>query len=97
MDHVGRNSILARRFDKSRYIKGIRFIFIFLLWNLFCSAYLFAASISGYVKVVESLEPLAYVNVFLANTDHGTSSDLNGYFSISGIKGRYQLIASHSR
>lgn len=53
-------------------------------------------SIFGVVKVSETLEPLAYVNVFLANNEQGNSSDLNGYFSITGIApGRYQLIASH--
>lgn len=42
------------------------------------------------------MEPLAYVNIFLASTDQGCSSDLNGYYSIIGIiPGRYQLIASH--
>jgi len=69
---------------------------IFLLLRIFCSAHLFAASISGFVKATESLEPLAYVNVFLANTEQGNCSDLNGYFSIGGVApGRYQLIASH--
>ena len=61
-----------------------------------CSAYTLAASISGTVKVAESLEPLSGVNVFLANTNLGCSSDPNGYFSISGIEpGKYQLVASH--
>jgi hypothetical protein len=66
------------------------------IWNLFIFVSTFAASISGTIKIAESLEPLAGVNVFLANTDQGCSSDPNGYFSIPGIEpGKYQLIASH--
>lgn len=55
-----------------------------------------SASIFGVIKISKTLEPLAYVNIFLANTDQGCSSDLNGYYSLTGISpGKYQLIASH--
>ena len=95
-DYVCRNVISTGRVSKSSYVNGIRFILIFFFWNLFCSEHLFAAGISGTVKITESLEPLTGVNVFLANTNLGCSSDPNGYFAITGIEpGKYQLIASH--
>ena len=66
------------------------------IWDLFFFVGTFAASLSGTIKIAESLEPLAGVNVFLANTNLGCSSDPNGYFTITGIEpGKYQLIASH--
>jgi len=77
-------------------IKRIHFTLIFFFWDIFCSAYLIAASISGTVKINDSLEPLSDANVFLANTNLGCSSDQNGYFAITGIEpGKYQLTASH--
>jgi len=90
---IGKVNVGRIAYSTYRYI---RFTTIFFFWNIFCSAYLFAASISGTVKIFESLEPLAGVNVFLANTNLGCSSDPNGYFAITGIEsGKYQLIASH--
>ncbi|MBU4445249.1 MAG: TonB-dependent receptor [Candidatus Marinimicrobia bacterium] len=75
--------------------KFIPILFI-VLWNFLYSISGFAASISGVVVESKTQEPLAYVNIFLANTDQGSSSDLNGYYSITGIvPGSYQLIASH--
>jgi len=95
-NHVGRIDNLTRRFGKSPELKGIRFTLLFFFCNFFCSVYLFAASISGIVTESETLEPLAHVNIFLANTDQGCASDYNGYFFIGGIEpGKYQLVASH--
>jgi len=53
-------------------------------------------SVFGIVKAAGTLEPLAYVNVFLADTDLGCSSDRNGYFTLTGIApGDYRLFATH--
>ena len=78
---------LAKKFAPTLFI---------IFYSLQYSTFIFAASISGSVKVVESLEPLSGVNVFLANSNLGCSSDPNGYFTITGIEpGKYQLVASH--
>ena len=78
---------LAKKFAPTLFI---------IFYSLQYSTFIFAASISGSVKVVESLEPLSGVNVFLANSNLGCSSDPNGYFTITGIEpGQYQLVASH--
>jgi len=46
------------------------------------------ASVFG--TVIDSLthEPIAYASVYFANTYRGTTSDLNGYFSLSRLPGR---------
>lgn len=53
-------------------------------------------TIRGVVRDIETGETLPAVNVFLANTLNGSSSDANGRFEITGIEeGIYELVVSH--
>lgn len=50
-------------------------------------------SIRGYIKDAASGQPMIFVTVGLEGTSYGTSSDENGYYSITKIPlGTYQLI-----
>jgi hypothetical protein len=54
------------------------------------------AQISGNVRDVETGLPLFYVNVFLANTTMGTTTNKDGDFIIRNIPaGEYQLVIHH--
>ncbi|MFQ6612709.1 MAG: carboxypeptidase-like regulatory domain-containing protein [Fidelibacterota bacterium] len=44
-----------------------------------------AATLSGYVVDQETGETVIGVNVFIAGTDHGASTDVNGFFVINGL------------
>jgi len=53
------------------------------------------ATVRGFVYMGETGEPAIFINVLLAGTTYGTSTDDNGYFSISRIPlGNYTLIAT---
>jgi hypothetical protein len=53
------------------------------------------ALIRGRVVDAETGKPLEFVNVFLANTTRGTSTDENGTYRLSNVvPGYYQLVAS---
>ena len=49
-------------------------------------------SISGFIRDDASGEPIAYANVFLVGTSHGTTTNEDGYFVLSEIApGSYKL------
>jgi len=53
------------------------------------------AAIKGFVKDADGLEPLPFSNVSLEGTSTGTTTDNNGFFSITRIKpGDYVLVVS---
>ena len=50
------------------------------------------ATVRGFVYDKLSGEPIIFTNVYLKGTQHGTSTDVNGYYSISKIPpGSYTL------
>ncbi|MDZ7764714.1 MAG: carboxypeptidase-like regulatory domain-containing protein [Melioribacteraceae bacterium] len=52
--------------------------------------------ISGRIVDKQNLQPLESVNIYIARTTMGTSSDKNGEFTLSNIPpGRYRVILSH--
>jgi hypothetical protein len=54
------------------------------------------ASIRGFVYEKESGEPVLFTNVYLHRTNHGASTDGNGYFVISRIPaGSYTLMVTY--
>jgi len=74
-------------------MKEIKFYLI--IFSLILSRIL-PADISGYVVDKETGESIPGVNIFLQGTHAGTSSDLNGFFVLRGIKpGKYILVLSH--
>lgn len=65
--------------------------------SILISQYSFAqtAEIRGFLLDKESEEPVIYTTVYLKGTNYGTSSDVNGYFSITKIPpGNYTLMVS---
>lgn len=54
------------------------------------------SSVVGSVRDAATKEPLAYTNVFLANTTIGDAADTNGKFILEKVPfGSYQLVISH--
>ena len=52
-------------------------------------------SITGYVVDKESNVPLENVNIFIENTDTGTTSDKDGYFQIDNVpQDEHQILFS---
>lgn len=52
-------------------------------------------TMQGYVRNSETSEPISFVNVFLAGTTRGTTTDDNGYYEIKFIlPGAYDVVAS---
>jgi len=77
---------------KGRYLQ----IFICLLITLGARADQFKNSLSGQIIDQSTNEPVYYVNVFLANTTIGTTSNAEGHFLIKNIPpGSYTLVVSH--
>ncbi len=73
-----------------------------LLW-LFCLLIVYSpllsaqekSVIAGYISSFETGKPIAFVNVYLANSLKGTTTDENGIYQITDIpEGVYQLIVS---
>ena len=53
------------------------------------------AYIYGNIIDAETLEPIPYANIFLANSSIGTASDRDGFFALMNLpSGRYEIIAS---
>lgn len=54
------------------------------------------ANIRGFVYESKSGEPIIFSNVYLEGTNHGASTDVNGYFSITRLPaGRYTLLITY--
>ena len=64
-----------------------RFIISLLLLSIFQ-----AATLSGFLRDVDTGEPVSYASIFIKDTDHGTASTVDGYFVITDINpGAYSL------
>src|SRR5436305_910549 len=70
---------------------------------LFCSAFILfcgsilaqTAAIRGFVYFSENAEPAIYTSVYLKGTNYGSTTDLNGFYSISRIPpGSYTLMVT---
>lgn len=65
-------------------------ILFFISGSLFSQSY----TISGYIQDAGSNERLIGVNVYLAGTSYGTSTNTYGFYSLTVPKGEYLLISS---
>lgn len=66
---------------------------IFSLFVFLSVAGLSQATVRGFIKDSEDGEPVLFVPVFLEGTEYGTTTDVNGYYSISKVPGgTYTLI-----
>ena len=64
----------------------------YLIYSIFISAYVYAATISGSIKDQKTGEPIPYANIIIKDTDVGTASDINGYYIIPLVgEGSYVL------
>ena len=71
-----------------RKISLILLTFVFLSINIYSQS----ATIRGFVYDKATGEPILFTNVYLAGTIYGSSTDINGYFVITGVKpGTYTL------
>lgn len=69
---------------------------VFLIFLSISSASLSAQNILGSVKSKTDNSSLAFANVFLNNTQVGTTTDDNGDFTLSNLtKGTYELLVSY--
>lgn len=67
------------------------FTLLFFLFSAF--AFSQTGTVRGFVYDDESGEPVIFTNVYLEGTTYGSSTDINGYYSISKVKtGTYILI-----
>ncbi len=77
----------------------LKFILLAGLISLFCFPNMYAQSkgtITGKVIEATSGTPLIGANVILMNTSQGTSADMQGNYTISGVlPGNYQISASY--
>jgi hypothetical protein len=75
-------------------MKHTRLLLLFLLIST-THALAQTGVIKGFVYERGSGEPVIYTNVWLLGTGYGVQTDVNGYFSITGIKpGTYTLITT---
>ena len=66
----------------------------FLIFTL-CSSTFAQSNYSVEGKVLSNGDPLPYTNIYIENTTKGTTSDVNGIFSVENIKpGKYTIAAS---
>jgi hypothetical protein len=75
-----------------------RFIVLLTLALILPSAMLLAqdAMVRGFVYEAATGEPVMFSNVYFENSTYGSSSDVNGYFTISRIPpGRYTLLVTY--
>jgi len=80
-----------------RLIKKMRFrvILIFFFSLLFGNAFSQTADIRGFVYFSENAEAAIYTSVYLKGTTYGSTTDLNGFFSISRVPpGTYSLMVT---
>ncbi|MEP7169105.1 MAG: TonB-dependent receptor [Bacteroidota bacterium] len=71
-------------------------IFNFLFLIFFCQfSYSQNSTVRGFVYEKANGEPVLFINVYLKNTQYASSTDVNGYFSISKVPaGSYKLVVS---
>ncbi|MCH8319147.1 MAG: carboxypeptidase-like regulatory domain-containing protein, partial [Bacteroidetes bacterium] len=75
--------------------KSILIIIILAHFQIFKLLFAQTAEIRGFLLDKDSEEPIIYTTVYLKGTNYGTSSDVNGYFSITKIPpGNYTLMVS---
>ncbi len=71
------------------------FFLLVLFMNFYRPVLAIAGSITGKIIEKESRSPLEFVNVFLANTTRGTTTDEKGVYAIRNVPpGIYQLVIS---
>ena len=70
---------------------------LILIFSFFISEVTFSqnSTVRGFVYEKGNGEPVLFINVYLKNTTYASSTDVNGYFSITKIPaGNYTLVIS---
>jgi outer membrane receptor protein involved in Fe transport len=66
-------------------------LFIFQVSNIYSETY----TVNGVVKDGSTGEPLAFANIVILETSHGTAADQHGKFTLNFNKGNYKLRCSY--
>lgn len=75
-------------------IKHIGLSIVFLLFSVFIYAQ--NGDIRGQLYDAKTGEPIIYGTITIADTDYGTTTDLDGFFTLTGIPvGEYKIVASY--
>ncbi|MBW8052068.1 MAG: TonB-dependent receptor plug domain-containing protein [Cytophagales bacterium] len=78
--------------------KSILILIVLTHFQILNLSFAQTAEIRGFLLDKESEEPIIYTTVYLRGTNYGTSSDVNGYFSITKVPpGNYTLMVSSIR
>ena len=73
----------------SNYKKMFKIILLFLVVPIFPQENI---NINGFIRDLETGEPISYANIFLSDTNYGTSSNIDGYYLMIDIPvGEYEL------
>ncbi len=76
-------------------MRNLLLLFIFLSISFFNFSYAQTGKISGRVTDGSTGEPLPFVNVIILGTNQGAATDIDGYYSILGVRpGTYSVKAS---
>ncbi|MDI6401850.1 TonB-dependent receptor [Balneolaceae bacterium ANBcel3] len=76
--------------------KNVLILTLLLLGSVYTPLMAQSGSVTGRVTDADTGEELIGVNVFLRGTTYGASSDINGYYTISGIRpGEYDIEFSY--
>ena len=66
-----------------------KIILIILLASIFSQENI---NINGFIRDLETGEPISYANIFLSDTNYGTSSNIDGYYLMIDIPvGEYEF------
>lgn len=74
-------------------------LYLFVILSILCSTSILAQSggtVRGNIYDKDTGEPIIYGNILLQNTDMGTNSDENGFFSLGNVPpGTYNLVVTY--
>ena len=76
--------------------EAVRLLTIFLLLPIFSFSQNCTLSVSGFVKDLDTGEPLLAANIYIEDISKGVTSDSNGFFDIKNVcAGDYHILISH--
>ncbi|MCB0516665.1 MAG: TonB-dependent receptor [Chitinophagales bacterium] len=72
------------------------FFFLCAIWLCAVNVFAQTGDVRGYVYDTASGEPIIFTNVFIEGTTYGSSTDVNGFYSITKIPvGKYTLVSTY--
>ncbi len=75
-------------------MKNLNYLIVFIAFFSLSATAQKTGSVRGFVYEEESGNPVIFTNVYLEGTTYGTSTDVNGYYSITKVPvGKYTLVS----